>query len=76
MPQHVRHIAFLDDDFKNFHPEMPVEKKYDSPDEDKSAGDSSSLKPVLSNFFALHPDFHPDTFLGNSAFDIIDTYGF
>lgn len=38
----VRHIAFLDDDFKYAHPEMRVEKKSDSPDEDKSVGDSSS----------------------------------
>lgn len=72
----VRHIVFLDDGFKTAHPEMPVEKKSDSPDEDKSIGDSSSLKPVLSDFFALHPGFHPDTFLGDSAFDTIETYGF
>lgn len=72
----VRHIAFLDDDFKDAHPEMPVEKKSDSPDEDKSIGDSSSLKPILSDFFALHPEFHPDTFLGDSSFDTIETYGF
>lgn len=72
----VRHIAFLDDDFKAAHPEMLVEKKSDSPDEDKSIGDSSALKPVLSDFFSLHPDFHPDTFLGDSAFDTIETYGF
>jgi len=72
----VRHIAFLDDDFKAAHPEMPVEKKSDSPDEDKSIGDSSALKPVLSDFLRLHPDFHPDTFLGDSAFDTIETYGF
>lgn len=72
----VRHLAFLDDDFKAAHPEMPVEKKSDSPDEDKSIGDSSALKPVLSDFFSLHPDFHPDTFLGDSAFDTIETYGF
>lgn len=72
----VRHIAFLDDDFKAAHPEMPVEKKSDSPDEDKSIGDSSSLKPVLSDFFTLHPGFHPNTFLGDSAFDTIETYGF
>lgn len=72
----VRHIAFLDDDgFKAAHPEIPVEKKSDSPEEDKSVGDSSSLKPVLSDFFALHPGFHPDTFLGDSAFDSIDIYG-
>lgn len=72
----IRHIAFLDDDFKAKHPEMTVEKKSDSPDEDKSIGDSTALKPVLSDFFALHPDFHPSTFLGDSAFDTIDTYGF
>lgn len=71
----VRHIAFLDEEFKTSHPEMPTQKKSDSPDEDKSIGDSSSLKPVLSDFFALHPNFHPDTFLGDSAFDTIDTYG-
>lgn len=51
---------------------MPVEKKSDSPDEDKSVSDSSSLKPVLSDFFSLHPD----TFPGDSAFDTIDIYGF
>lgn len=72
----VRHIDFLDGSLKEAHPEMPVGKKSDSPDEDKSIGDSSSLKPILSDFFALHPDFHPDTFLGDSAFDTIDIYGF
>lgn len=72
----VRHIVFLDDDFKNTHPKMPVEKKSDSPDEDKSVGDSNSLKPILSDFFALHPDFHPDAFLANSSFDTIETNGF
>ena len=71
----IRHIPFLDDDFKSFHPELIVEKKSDSPDEDKSIGDSSALKPVLTDFFSLHPDFKPDTFLGDSAFDAIDIYG-
>lgn len=72
----VRHIAFLDDGFKAAHPEMPIEKKSDSPDEDKSIGDSSSLRPVLSDFFSLHPGFHYGTFLGDSAFDTIETYSF
>lgn len=72
----VRHIAFLDDDFKAAHPQMPVDQKSDSPDEDKSIGDSSALKPVLTDFFTRHPHFHPDTFLGDSAFDTIQTYGF
>jgi hypothetical protein len=71
----VRHIAFLDDDFKSAHPEVPMEKKSDSPSEDKSIGDATALKPVLSDFFSLHPSFKPDTFLGDSAFDTIDTYG-
>lgn len=76
MTAKYHHIAFLDDAFKASHPEMPLEKKSDSPEEDKSIGDSSSLKQVLSDFFSLHPDFHPDTFLGASAFDSINIYGF
>ncbi len=64
----------MDDDFKEAHPEMPVEKRSNSPDLDKSVGDSSSLKPVLSDFFMLHPTFSPHTFLGDSAFDAIETY--
>lgn len=72
----IRHIAFLDDAFKEAHPEMPVEKKSDSPDEDKSVGDSSALHPVLADYFALHPQFSLDTFLGDSVFDTIETYGF
>lgn len=72
----VRHIAFIDDDdFKSSHPDLIVEKKTDSPDEDKSVGDASALLPVLNDFFALHPDFHPDTFLGDSAFDSAKLYG-
>lgn len=73
----VRHISFIDDeDFKAAHPELPIEKKSDSPDEDKSVGDSKALVPVLTDFFTLHPDFHPDTFLGDSAFDSAELYGF
>ncbi len=71
----IRHITFLDDGFKTSHPELTVEKKSDSPDEDKSIGDAASLKPVLSDFFSLYPGFHPDTFLGDSTFDTIETYG-
>ena len=72
----IRHISFLDDDFRNKHPEIPNEKKFGSPDTDKAVGDSTSLKPVLSDFFTLHPHFNLDIFLGDSAFDAIDTYGF
>jgi len=70
----VRHIAFLDDEFKKTHPEMYVGERTGSPDEDKSIGDASSLEPVLSDFFSLHPTLHPDTFLGDSSFDTIRIY--
>lgn len=72
----VRHISFLNDSqFKSSHPEIIIEKKSDSPDEDKSIGDASALTPVLTDFFSCHPDFHPDTFLGDSAFDSAEIYG-
>lgn len=72
----VRHISFIDDDgFKASHPDLAVEKKSDSPDEDKSVGDASALVPVLQDFFLLHPGFHFDTFLGDSAFDSAEIYG-
>ncbi len=72
----VRHIAFLDDAFKQGHPEIPVEKKSDSPEEDKTVSDSASLKPVFADYFSAHPSFHPDTFLGDASFDSADIYGF
>ena len=72
----VRHISFLDDDaFKSAHPELTVEKKSDSPEEDKSVGDASSLVPVLTDYFGLHPDFHPHVFLGDASFDSAELYG-
>jgi hypothetical protein len=70
----VRNITFLDNDFKLKHPELPIDKKSDSPDEDKSISDSKSLKPVLADFFNLHPHIHYDTFLGDSIFDTYATY--
>ena len=72
----IRHISFLDDPFKQAHPELPVEKKSDSPDEDKSVSDSRCLHPVLSDYFGLHPQVSPYIFLGDSAFDSVETYGF
>lgn len=72
----IRHISFIDDnDFKSSHPDLIIDKKTDSPDEDKSVGDASALVPVLQDFFTLHPDIQPDTFLGDSAFDSADLYG-
>ncbi|PUU90622.1 MAG: transposase [Halanaerobium sp.] len=71
----IRHISFFDDEFKDNHPEIPVEKKSDSPDEDKSIGDSTSLKPVLEDYFNLH-NHHYSTFIADSAFDSYQTYPF
>lgn len=72
----VRHISFLDDGFKNDHPELNINKKSDSPDEDKSIGDSTALNPVLKDFFEFHPDFSFNTFIGDSAFDSYEIYPF
>ena len=55
----VRHISFIDDsDFKSSHPELSVQKKSDSPDEDKSLADSKALLPVLIGFFLRTDDLH------------------
>lgn len=70
----VRHISFLDDDFKKRHPDILIGKKSDNPEEDKEIGDSTALKPVLSDFFSAHPQFNYSVFLGDSAFDKYDHY--
>jgi len=70
----VRHIAFYNKDFLASHPEIIVEKKSDSPDEDKSVHDARLLLPTLSDFFKAHPLISPKTFLGDSAFDAIEIY--
>ena len=70
----VRHIAFYDNDFLAAHPEIVVEKKSDSPDEDKSLGDAKALIPTLKDFFKAHPLINPKTFLGDAAFDAIAIY--
>ena len=69
----VRHISFFDESFKHRHPEV-ISKKTDNPELDKEIGDSVSLKPVLSDFFKVHPTFSYKTFLGDSSFDTYDTY--
>lgn len=69
-----RYLAFLDNNFRQKHPEIQVDKKSDSPEEDKSISDSKSLKPVLTDFFSIHPGFKPHTFLGDSIFDTYATY--
>ena len=48
--------------------------KTDDPTQDKEIGDSTSLKPALSDFFTAHPEFNFSTFLGDAAFDSYDNY--
>ena len=70
----IRHISFYNKDFLNSHPEIIVEKKTDSPDEDKSVHDSKLLIPTLKDFFSKHPLIDPKTFLGDAAFDTVQLY--
>ena len=70
----VRSITFYNKDFLQAHPDIVVEKKSDSPDEDKSLADSKALIPVLKDFFRMHPLINPKTFLGDAAFDSIQIY--
>lgn len=70
----VRNITFYNKKFLDAHPDIVVEKKSDSPDEDKSLADSKALIPVLTDFFQKHPLFNPKYFLGDAAFDTIEIY--
>lgn len=69
-----RAITFYNEDFFNAHPEILVEKKSDSPDEDKSVHDARLLIPTLKDYFAKHPLINPSTFIGDAAFDSIQIY--
>lgn len=70
----IRHISFYNHDFFTAHPEIIVEKKSDSPDEDKSVHDAKLLIPTLKDFFSKHPLINPKTFLGDAAFDSVQLY--
>jgi hypothetical protein len=69
----VRHIAFYNKDWFEKH-QIVLEKKSDSPDEDKSAHDTKLVIPTLQDFFEAHPLINPKTFLGDAAFDAIAVY--
>lgn len=68
-----RFVSFFDDDFKSAHPETTV-KKTDNPDIDKEVADAKSLKPVLTDFIAMHPELEFKTFLADSAFDSYEIF--
>ena len=65
----VRHISFYNKEFLASHPDIVVEKKSSSPDEDKCVHDAKLLIPTLKDFFTKHPLINPKTFLGDAAFD-------
>lgn len=55
---------------KSLYPEIPIEKYFNSLDQDKSIGDSSALEPILFDFFSVpvedvfyHLNIHPSTIL-------------
>lgn len=70
----VRDISFYNRGFLDAHPDIIVEKKSDSPDEDKSLADSKALIPVLKDFLKKHPFINPKIFLGDAAFDSTEIY--
>ena len=55
-------------------PDIAVEKKSDSPDEDKSVHDSRLLIPTLKDFFFKHPLINLKLSLGDAAFDTAALY--
>ena len=67
-------FSFYNKDFLASHPEILVQKKSDSPDEDKSVHDSRLLIPTLKDLFIKHPLINPKTFLGDAAFDAMELY--
>ena len=71
----IRHISFYNKDFMASNSDIVVEKKSDSPDEDKCVHDSKLLIPTRKDFFSKHPLINPNTFLGDAAFDSSLLYG-
>ena len=57
----VRHLELFDEDFKQCHPEMQIEKRANQPEIDKEIGDSTSLQPMITDFFTAHPNFSYNT---------------
>jgi len=72
----VRHLELLDEDFKQAHPEMGIEKRTNCPELDKEIGDSTALKPVLMDFRFAHPNLRYNVFSGDAAFDSYDNFTF
>lgn len=63
----VRSIDFYNKNYLDSHPDITVDKKSKSPDEDKSLADSKALIPTLKDFKERHPLIKPKVFLGDAA---------
>lgn len=70
----IRHINFYNKDFFARHPEIVINKKSNSPTQDKSVHDARLLIPTLQEFFKAHPLINPKIFLGDAAFDSAKLY--
>ena len=70
----VHSIRFYNQVFFDKHPEIILNKKSDSPNEDKSVRDARLLIPTLQDLFAAHPLLNPHIFLGDAAFDSAKLY--
>jgi len=68
-----RHISIFDDDFFARHNDISIVND-DDPAKSKEIGDSTSLRPVLSDFFSIHKNLTYKTFIGDAAFDSYDNY--
>ena len=68
-----RHITVFDDEFFARHKDINITSDSD-PTKSKEIGDSTSLKPVLSDFFSAHKNLSYKTFIGDAAFDSYDNY--
>lgn len=70
----IRHISFYNKDFMTAHPEIVIEKKSNSSDEDKCVHDAKLLIPTLKDFFAKLPLINPKTFVNDAVFDSCQLY--
>lgn len=67
-------LKFFDEDFYK-----PIEKEFETPEEQKYCYDNASLKPVIKPFLEklnTNSNFKFKSFLGDSEFDSYDNFGF
>lgn len=71
----VRQISFVDDELISKYNKLNDFEYSDSPDNDKTIGDSNLLKPMLTEFFNnINPKYNYHTFLADAALDKYEHY--